>query len=184
MKPPTNESVVCKDIEQLRHCDWLMRLTRNDINVYRRFAKITPIEFTTKPISRGNIDCKWLEKMPPFDFKTRPMRTGNIDYTSSDRITRVEFRTKRMSKGDSDYSGSDIITRVEFRTKPRTDDADWKFTDKMMLFDATTGSKNWTISKILVSDIFPTDGRLLTNLDTSNSGFRMRWPNFTVVLTV
>ena len=80
--------------------------------------------------------------MPPFDFKTRPMRTGNIDYTSSDRITRVEFRTKRMSKGDSDYSGSDIITRVEFRTKPRTDDADWKFTDKMMLFDATTGSKN------------------------------------------
>ena len=58
MKPPTNESVVCKDIEQLRHCDWLMRLTRNDINVYRRFAKITPIEFTTKPISRGNIDCK------------------------------------------------------------------------------------------------------------------------------
>ena len=57
--------------------------------------------------------------MPPFDFKTRPMRTGNIDYTSSDRITRVEFRTK-----------------------PRTDDADWKFTDKMMLFDATTGSKN------------------------------------------
>ena len=119
MKPPNNESVAYKDFEQLRRGDWLMRLTRNEINVYRRVAKITPIEFTTKPTSRRNIDYKRIENMPPFYFKTRPMRTGNIDYSSSDRITQVEFRTKRMNKGNSAYSGSDRITRVEFEEDRR-----------------------------------------------------------------
>ena len=162
MKHPNSESVSSKDFEQLRRGDWLMRLTRNEFSVYRRFTKVTPIEFTTKPIRRGNIDYKRIENMTPFNFRTRPMRIGNIDYSSSDRITRVEFRT----------------------TPTRKDDTDWKFTDNMMLFDATIGSKNYTICKILVTNIFPTDGGQLNNLYASNSGFRMRWPNFTVVLTV
>ena len=113
------------------------------------------------------------------------MRKGNSDYNGSDRVTKSELRRKLMRKGNSDYSGSNRITRVEFTAKPmRKDEADWKFTDKMMLVDATTGNKNYTICKILVSDIFPTDGGQLSNLYTSNSGFRMRWPNFTVVLRV
>ena len=196
-KPPNKESVACKDFEQLRRGDWLMRLTRNEISVFGRFPKITPIEFTTKPIRRGSIDYNRIENIPPLEFSARPMGKGNIDNSSSDRITPLEFgtkpirkgnsdfsgcdritkselRTKMMRKGNSDYSGSDRIPRLEFRTKPmRKDDADWKFTDKMMLFDATTGSKNYTICKILVSNILPTDGGQPSNLYTSNSGFRM-----------
>ena len=56
MKPPNNESVACKDFEQLRRGDWQMKLTSNEISVYKRFAKITPIEFATKPTRKGNID--------------------------------------------------------------------------------------------------------------------------------
>ena len=111
------------------------------------------------------------------------MGKGNIDNSSSDRITPLEFGRKPIRKGNSDFSGCDRITKSELRTKlMRKDDADWKFTDKMMLFDATTGSKNYTICKILVSNILPTDGGQPSNLYTSNSGFRMRWPNFTVVI--
>ena len=101
MKPRNDKSVACKDFEQLRRGDWLMRLTRNEISVYRSFAKITPIEFTTKPIRRGNIDYKRIENMLPLECATKPMRTGNIDYSSSDRITRLEFRTKLMRKATS-----------------------------------------------------------------------------------
>ena len=68
-----------------------MRLTRNEISVDRRVAKLTPIEFTTKLMRRGNTDYKRLENMPPLEFRTKPLMKGNIDYK---RIETTKAATK------------------------------------------------------------------------------------------
>ena len=94
----------------------------------------------------------------------------------------IEFRTKPMRKDNNAYSGSYRIMRIEFRTKPiRRDAAHCRFTDKMMLFDAMRGSKNYTISKILVRNIFPAHEGQPIILYTSRNRFRVRWSNFTVL---
>ena len=63
----------------------------------------------------------------------------------------------------------------------RTGNADWKFLDRMMLFDSTRGANNYKIRKIVVLNIFQTDGEQTSEITTSSNGVRMRWPNFTVV---
>lgn len=62
MKPPNNESVACKDFEQLRRGD-----NETNHNETKRSQ--------TKRIRRGNIDYKRIENMLPLECATKPMKT-------------------------------------------------------------------------------------------------------------
>ena len=57
--------------------------------------------------------------------------------------------------GNTDYRRFSKMRSIEFATKPKRD----KFTFKIIFFVATIGSKNYTICKINMRSIFPTDMR-------------------------
>ena len=76
-------------------------------HMYRGGDKIVlTITLQTKPIKRGNTDCRRFKKMPPIKFATKAMRRGNA----------------------------------------------WSLQSKLCV-----GSKNYTICKVHVRNIFPTD---------------------------
>ena len=59
--------------------------------------------------------------------------------------------------------------QTEFGTKVnRIGNADWKFLDRMMLFDSTRGANNYKICKILQQNIFQTDGEQASEICTSS----------------
>lgn len=65
---------------------------------------------------------------------------------------------------------------AEFNQKATSNDnTDSKHFNKMQLFIGRTIDENKLIIKIANRNTFPTDGEILSNLYTNNSGFRIKW---------
>ena len=86
-------------------------------------------QLETEAIQRPRI-CKEQQKNTTITLQTKPTKWGNTG-------------CRRFSK----------MRSIEFATKPNRG----KFTFKIIFFDATIGSKNYTICKIDMRSTFPTD---------------------------
>ena len=87
--------------------------------------------------------------------RRQTLSTGDRGYTattnkSKQRNTTVTLQTKPTKRGNTDCRRFSKIRSIEFARRG-------KFRVKIIFFDATTGSKNYTICKIDTRSIFATD---------------------------
>ena len=81
--------------------------------------------------------------------RRRKLSTRDRGYTA----TTVTLQTKPTKRGNTDCRRFSKIRSIELATKPKRG----KFTVQIIFFDATIGSKNYTICKIDTTSIFATD---------------------------
>ena len=119
---------------------------------------------------------KWLEILAGKDLQTKLRKSENVDFKFSVRRqtlwtrdrrlysdheyvkrqqqnTTITLQTKPTKWGNTGCRRFSKMRSIEFATKPKRG----KFTVKIIFFDATIGSKNYTICKIYMRGIFPTN---------------------------
>ena len=77
-----------------------------------------------------------------------------------------------MKWGNTNCRRFSKMRSIEFATKPKRGN----FTVKIIFFDVTIGSKNYTICKIDMRSIFPTDWGQPISLFTVTAKRKSRWP--------
>ena len=135
-----------------------------------------------RPISQANkreqqTQQRWLEILAGKDLQTKVRKSEDVDFkfstsnntakantvnqrqrlqsdhefvNSQQQNTTVTLQTKPTKRGNTDCRRFSKIRSIEFARRG-------KFTVKIIFFDATIGSKNYTICKIDTRSIFPTD---------------------------
>ena len=107
-----------------------------------------------------------IPRLPRLAHGVPVMQASNGEEDDKKKPRTLSAVNKRQRRGYSDHKHVQRQrqnTAITMQTKPmkrgNTDCrlADRKFTVKIMFFDATIGSKNYTICKIQLRNIFPTD---------------------------